>query len=789
MAEIASAYVSLIPSAQGFGTATAAQIGPQMGAAGKAGGGILGKAMLAGFAVVGVAAGVGKALYEIGSTFDDVSDTIRVGTGATGSALAGLEESAQRIGKNVPSSFADIGTAVADINTRLGLTGKPLEQMTSQMLNLSRITGTDVSTNVASLTRVFGDWGISMKDQPAALDAIFYASQATGAGIDTLAESVVRMGAPLRQFGFSFEESLAMFGKWEKEGVNTTAVMSGLKIGLGKFSKAGLAPKQALADVQKAIMDAGSAGEANKIAIEAFGQRAGPDMAAAVREGRFALGDLVKGIKGSKGSIKSADKDTRDFAESWQIFKNRALVGLEPLATRVFTALGDGMARINSDVVPAVKAFIEQVRAGAGSGGRFATAFAVAKSVLSDVAGFIVEKVVPAVRDGLSKVIDGAKSAFDSIRDAVKDNEPQLRQLLEGFKRFANFVVTKVIPVLYDFYAGQLKRFGKAVGVAIRVIGFLVDVFNKVWPVVKRVAGAIADFVREAVDKFQSFRQRVSEVFDKVRSVISAAVDKIKAFKDGVESAAKGAKAAISRHIGTALGPIKNLINALQTAINKFNELRGKRTGGVKGTPVTGREAGRTGELFGRSFGEGVARGVEKGGKRTEEAVKRLLDKLKSKLDTLKSDFLSLKDSVAGAFTGNLFESETASGFISNLLDTKGQLQALKAAFTKLIGWGLKPEFLSQLFQSGNGGLILDLAAGTQDQATQANALFGDVTSLSNSLGANVADAKFGDKIDGVRQEIKELRKDLKNNAREIGQNVGREINGAARGGRRLARV
>lgn len=293
-------------------------------------------------AAIGTLAVAGAAAFKIGDSFEEMENTIIVGTGASGDALDGLTTSAKNIAKTTPASLADVGTAVADLNTRLGLTGKPLEQMSSKFLNLSRITKTDLSQNIANATRVFGDWGIEAADQPKALDAIFEATKRTGIGLDQLTNNVVQFGAPLRQFGFGFEDSLALFGKWEKEGVNTQVVLSGLKQGLGTFSKAGKDPAKALAEVEAAIKGAGSAGEANQIAIEAFGKRAGPDMAAAVREGRFELDDLSQGLKDSGGSIDDADKRTRTFRDSLTLLKNNVMIPLEPVATMLFDKIGSG---------------------------------------------------------------------------------------------------------------------------------------------------------------------------------------------------------------------------------------------------------------------------------------------------------------------------------------------------------------------------------------------------------------------------------------------------------------
>lgn len=364
------------------------QASKAFGSAGKGASGF-GKAAVAAFAAVGAAAvGVGVGLFKLGAEFDDAYDTIRVGTGATGKALNALSDDFRDVVKSVPTDFASASTAIADLNTRTGQTGEPLRQLTKQMLEMTRLTGGDLAGNIASVTRVFGDWSISTKGQAGTMDYLFKVAQTTGIGIDSLSTKVVQFGAPLRQLGFDFETSAAMLGKWEKEGVNTEAVLAGMKIGLGKLSKAGLEPVAALKSVSEAIKGAGSAGEANRIAIETFGQRAGPDMAAAIREGRFDLDALMVTLKGSKETILGAAADTMGFTEKWQILKNRVLVGLEPMAKKVFDGVGKALDSFSAWWAkngPAVIAMAERVKV------VLATAFAAVSAAVQSAGKFLLE--------------------------------------------------------------------------------------------------------------------------------------------------------------------------------------------------------------------------------------------------------------------------------------------------------------------------------------------------------------------------------------------------------------
>ena len=376
MADVGYAAVQIIPSTQGFASALSSQLGGSVTSVGKSEGARLGKAMKVGLiaGVAGVAA-VAKGLFEVGQTVDKAFDTIRVGTGATGPVLKSLQADFKAVVKDVPTDFETASKAIADLNTRTGLTGKPLQAVTKRMLELSRLTGTDVGTNVANITRLFGDWSIKTNQQAGTLDKLYRASQSTGIGVDDLSQLMVQFGSPLRQLGLGFDFSAAMFSRFEKEGVNIQTLMPGLRMGLKnfaqptddlgqKFKQLGIDaadPQQALLQTFNAIKKA-TPTEATNLAFEVFGARAGPDMAAAIQEGRFELGDMIKTIKGGKDTILKGAADTRSFTETWQVFKNRAMLALAPVAKRVFDGLSKFGAWFLKEGVPALKGFGGELR-------------------------------------------------------------------------------------------------------------------------------------------------------------------------------------------------------------------------------------------------------------------------------------------------------------------------------------------------------------------------------------------------------------------------------------------
>jgi phage-related minor tail protein len=353
MSNIGYATLQIIPSMKGLSSSLAGELGGSgFKDAGKQAGSDASSSFesafssgmkiagTAGVAVVATAIAAFTGFAKLGESFDSAFDTIRTSTGKTGDDLAGLEDAFKTTFASAPVSMDDTATAISGLNQRLGLTGQPLSDLSTQFLNLSRVTGTDLTSSISSITRVFGDWGVATGDQSSTMDEIFRASQATGTSIDTLTGSVVQFGAPLRQMGFSFEDSLALIGKFDKEGVNSELVLGSMRQALGKMAKAGEPTQETFSRVVESIKNAGSTSEANAKSMELFGARAGPDMAAAIREGKFDIDGLFQQISGGSDTINQAASDTDDWREKLKVLGNKAMVALEPLATKVFGAIG-----------------------------------------------------------------------------------------------------------------------------------------------------------------------------------------------------------------------------------------------------------------------------------------------------------------------------------------------------------------------------------------------------------------------------------------------------------------
>lgn len=277
--------------------------------------------------------------------FDTGSDALRVKTGLMGKDLAGLEKNFKDVAGQVVQPLSEVGNVMGELAARTNLTGKPLEQLTKQVLDLARITGGDAQASVANLTRLFGDWSIKTSSQAGTLDKLFRVSQKSGIEVNRLSELMVQFGSPLRSLGLDFDTTAAMFARFEKEGVNIETAMPGLRMALKNFAKAGREPAEALKDTIEKIKNTRSEADATKLAFKTFGVRAGADLGRAIREGRFSLEDYIASMKNGRDTIAKATKDTDDWSETFAKLRNRISVVLGPIG-QIGSVVAGGVAAL-----------------------------------------------------------------------------------------------------------------------------------------------------------------------------------------------------------------------------------------------------------------------------------------------------------------------------------------------------------------------------------------------------------------------------------------------------------
>ena len=381
------------------------------------------KAIAMGAAFTTAAAVAVKALYDLGSEFDNAYDKIRVGTGATGEALEALKDDFKDVYGSVPTTMEDASKAIADYNTRLGLTGKELTELSKQAIAVSGMLEEDLNTTIETSSQAFQQWGIDAKDMGKQMDYIFKVSQSTGIGFSELMLTMQQYGPQLQDMGYSFEEASAMMGQMEKAGVNTTEVLAAMKKAVGTLAKEGISASAGMQIYYEKIKNAETAAEAAALANEVFGMRAGSTMASAIRNGSMAIDEFTKALNASDESIMGAMWDTADAAEKVGMLQQKFKLLIEPLASGVF----DNVAQIMPSIFKLFEALTPVI------------------IELSEVMTPVVNEIFTALADiieVLSPLLSALAMVMGSIlTGAIRAVMPVFNNLMNILKNIIDFVV------------------------------------------------------------------------------------------------------------------------------------------------------------------------------------------------------------------------------------------------------------------------------------------------------------------------------------------------------------
>lgn len=266
-----------------------------------------------------VAVGAGVASYKAWSEVDDALDSVAAGTGATGKELESLQQTAKDVYTSMPVDIKATGEAVADINTRLGLQGDALEEATRQFMKYSEVNSSDVSTSIETVAKAMNDANIPTSELNSVLDELTSASQASGLTVDALAETLSQNGVQMRALGFNTQETIALLATMEKNGVNSSVVLTGMKKAMANYTNAGKDANVELGHLFKGIQD-GTVSASD--AMDVFGTKAGASLYQYIQEGKLNYQDLLKVLQDSNGQLDASYEAMLDPMDQAKVAMN-----------------------------------------------------------------------------------------------------------------------------------------------------------------------------------------------------------------------------------------------------------------------------------------------------------------------------------------------------------------------------------------------------------------------------------------------------------------------------------
>lgn len=775
MSEIASAFVSIMPSMRGFGSKLQKDVGRETTSAGKAVGASFGKAFAAAGGAL-AAAGVGSFIKDaIGQASDLNESTTKIGA-IFGKAAKDVQKFASKGAKALGQTKLEVLDAAATFGTfgkAAGLSGKDLAKFSTGFAGLS--------TDMASFFNSSPEEAV----------------EAIGAALRGEAE-------PIRRFGVLLDDA--------------TLRNEALKLGLIKTTKDALTPQQKVLAAQAAIYkqtrDAQgdfartSGGLANQQRILSaqwsdMKTKLGAGLLPAATSVVTALNDrFLPALEGAGGAVK-------DFFTSG--------AGASALATAM-----DGIRSAASKI-----------------GGAFTTASDKFSQLKADVEGMdakgLGNLLGTAVAEGLNKIGSMGADLFSSISKLFAGIDwvglgiemgRQVPSLLVGLATgILNFDIGGLLAGIGDHWFEILMGIVTIAFAPAKFAGVLSKILTKIPFIGRFLAAAVtwlntlgSKMLKFGGDLVRSFARGfgkigipggkfIGNVLKALRGLPGKVFEFYKTLYTRIGVWALDAFEAAGRAARTATGKLISFVKTIPGKILRGFGKAGSLLVDVGKNIVTGLRDGIAGawhfvtdkiealinkipkkvrELLGihspsrvmKAIGEftviGLADGIKKA---TTAQLQSALDAVKEKLQGARDAAKGVRDSVAGAFGGDLFSASNGASFLGNLTRQSALVRNLSKAFKTLLGWGLKPGFLSQLFQSGNSGLILSLAS-DKTLAKKSASQFAQVQRGLNGLGSQVARAEFGEAIRIDTRTIRQL-------AAEIARRTGQEINGAARNGKK----
>ena len=292
-------------------------------------------------------AALGTGAVAAFNEIDDGYDIIIKKTGATGEALKDLNRVAENVYTSMPVNMDDVGNAVGELNTRFDINGDVLEDATRKSLEFARVNDADVTSSIRNVSRYMGDAGIDASQYGSVLDTLTVAGQKTGISMDKLTEYLAKYGAPMRALGFETRESIALFSQWEKSGVNVEIAFSGMKKAISTWAKDGKDSREEFKKTLDEIKACPDIAAATTKAIEVFGTKAGPDLADAIKGGRFEYTELLNVIENSAGALDSTYESLLDGADDTTVAINKGKNALSKLGETVLNSAAPAIEKFS----------------------------------------------------------------------------------------------------------------------------------------------------------------------------------------------------------------------------------------------------------------------------------------------------------------------------------------------------------------------------------------------------------------------------------------------------------
>lgn len=565
------------------------------------------RAEKAGKVVAGTCTGIATAAVAAFTQVEEAENIAVNGAGAFGEAAEEIRRSVRDVAESAPGDLQSVGQAVGDVNTHFQVTGDRLDTISTAFLKFSKITNSDVSSNIENVSMTMKAFNVDASQTELVLDHIASTSTATGVSVDRLTSLVNQNGATFREMGLSLQDSITLMGNLEAAGVPVEASLTAFKKGAAYCAKEGTNMGAMLNQLTQDLQDPAKEADATQKAFELFGTKAAVTFIDAAKSGRVNLADLGGSLGETEGFVNSLCDETMSSSDKMkESLKGITLAGAE---------LGEQFAPVIDTAAGALKDFTGWVRtlspeqkqlfAGIVTGGIAFGGLTVGIGKAMQAAGSIGSTfktlaggiaTLKGGAEGLTGVFGGLGGGWKSFTGLISANPIGLgiaavsaavagltwffTQTETGKQMWADFTgwISEKWQGVCDFFSGAGEFFGGVWdSVCAGVDSFKNDVGNAwesmkqgasdTWNNIKDTAGNLAQGACDWVsEKWNALKENTATYFGGIKTVVQ---NDLNTAKEVGSSAGSALQAALSGDWSTAKAEAANAFNAIRSNISE----------------------------------------------------------------------------------------------------------------------------------------------------------------------------------------------------------------------------
>jgi hypothetical protein len=200
-------------------------------------------------------------------------------------------------------------------------------------------------------------------------------------------------------------------------------------------------------------------------------------MAKAAEGNTAALSKLGIGLTSAQLKTMSMDQITAQLASTFENQASTQADTFQGKLNRLTIAFDEGKETVGAFILDAITPMVE----------------IIVKNVIPAIQDFtsnLGDKLQPVMKV-IQPIINGLRSAFNSVRDSLAANNDELRPFFNLLKNITDFVVTYVAPAIGETLGLAFKALGKIIATIIDQFANFVDQITKIYNTIKGIIDAI----------------------------------------------------------------------------------------------------------------------------------------------------------------------------------------------------------------------------------------------------------------------------------------------------------